>query len=143
LSPAINLLRVSTTPAITENPWQGLIAGVVDTGDKFIARVVDTGEKLIASVVDTGEKLIASVVDTGKNVHSRISPRIFEKIRNGPKEILMGRGTLIHEKNLKSKILCQTPFKKEKRAKKDTQSSWIEITPNTFLFGIIVCNNVL
>ncbi len=23
-----------------------------------------------------------------------------------------GRGTLIYEKNLKSKILCQTPFKK-------------------------------
>jgi hypothetical protein len=29
-----NLSPVSTTPAITENPWQGLIAGVIDTGDK-------------------------------------------------------------------------------------------------------------
>ena len=28
------LSPVSTTPAITENPWQGLIPGVVDTGDK-------------------------------------------------------------------------------------------------------------
>jgi hypothetical protein len=26
-------------------------------------------------------------------------------------------GTLIHEKNLKSKILCQTPFKKKKKQK--------------------------
>jgi hypothetical protein len=33
-----------------------VIAGVVDTGDKFIASVVDTGEQLIAGVVDTGDK---------------------------------------------------------------------------------------
>jgi hypothetical protein len=46
------------------------------------------------------------------NIHSRISPRIFEKIPNGPQRILMGPGTLIHEKNRKSKISCQTPFKK-------------------------------
>ncbi len=45
------------------------------------------------------------------NIHSRISPRIFEKIRNDPNEILIGPGTLIYEKNLKSKISCQTPFK--------------------------------
>jgi hypothetical protein len=48
----INLSPVSTTPAITENPWQGLIAGVIDTDDKFIAGVVDTGEQLIDGVVD-------------------------------------------------------------------------------------------
>ncbi len=40
----INLSPESTTPAITENPWQGLIAGVNDTGDKFFAGVVDTGD---------------------------------------------------------------------------------------------------
>ncbi len=68
LSPQIDLSPVSATPAITRNPWQRLIAGVNDTGDKFI---------------------------------------------NSPKGILMipGRGTLIHEKKLKSKISCQTPFK--------------------------------
>ncbi len=44
------------------------------------------------------------------NIHSRISPRIFEKIRNDSNEILRGQGTLIYEKNLKSKISCQTPF---------------------------------
>jgi hypothetical protein len=38
------------------SPWQGLIAGVVDTGDKFFAGVVDTAEQLIAGVVDTGDK---------------------------------------------------------------------------------------
>jgi hypothetical protein len=34
----------------------------------------------------------------------RKSPRIFEKIRNGPNDILRGLGKLIHEKNQKSKI---------------------------------------
>jgi hypothetical protein len=34
----------------------------------------------------------------------RISPRIFEKIQNGPNVILWGWGELIHEKNRKQKI---------------------------------------
>jgi hypothetical protein len=39
------------TPVITENPCQGLITGVNDTGDKFVA------EQLITGVVDTaGDK---------------------------------------------------------------------------------------
>jgi hypothetical protein len=33
------------TPAITENLWQGLIFGVVDTAEQFIVGVVDTGDK--------------------------------------------------------------------------------------------------
>ncbi len=52
----INLFPVSTTPAITENPRQGLIAGVNDTGDKFFAGLVDTAEQLFAGVIDTGDK---------------------------------------------------------------------------------------
>ncbi len=44
------------------------------------------------------------------NINSRISPQIFEKMQNGPNGILGGLGTLIHEKNLKLKISCQTPF---------------------------------
>jgi hypothetical protein len=44
----------------------------------------------------------------------RISPRIFEKIRNGPNVIHMlysgAWGKLIHEKNQKSKILWHCPF---------------------------------
>jgi hypothetical protein len=38
------------------------------------------------------------------NLELRISPRIFEKIRNDPNGILRGLGKLIHEKNQKSKI---------------------------------------
>ncbi len=52
---------------------------------------------------------------TGVNdkINSRISPRIFEKIQKGSDGILGGLGdtTVIHVKNLKSKISCQTPFK--------------------------------
>jgi hypothetical protein len=62
----------------------------------FITGVNDTGDKFIADVVDTGEQVIAGVVDI--NIHSRISPRIFEKTRKGPKGILMGPRTLTHEK---------------------------------------------
>jgi hypothetical protein len=48
LTPVRNLLPVSTTPGITENPWQGLFASV---NDKFIVGVIDTGEQLF-----TGDK---------------------------------------------------------------------------------------
>ncbi len=34
----------------------------------------------------------AGVVDMLINIHSRMSPRIFEKILNGPNGILMGPG---------------------------------------------------
>ncbi len=45
------------------------------------------------------------------NIHLRRSPRIFEKFKTAPTEYLGAWGTLIHEKNLMSKISCQTPFK--------------------------------
>ncbi len=77
----INLLPVSTAPTITKNPWQGLIAGVKDSGDNFFD-----------GVVDTAHQLIAGVVEPGINIHSRISPRIFEKIQNDPNGILGGLG---------------------------------------------------
>jgi hypothetical protein len=41
----------------------------------------------------------------------QISPRIFEKIRNGPNGILWGGGKLIDEKNQKQKISWHCPFK--------------------------------
>ncbi len=44
------------------------------------------------------------------NIHSRISPRIFEKIQNGPNGILRGPRDTDLWKNLKAKISCQTPF---------------------------------
>ncbi len=37
-------------------------------------------------------KFGAGVVDTGGDLDVRISPRIFEKIRNGPNGILWGWG---------------------------------------------------
>jgi hypothetical protein len=62
------------------------------------------------------------------NIHSQISPRIFEKIRNDPSENSEARGTLIYEKNLKSKISCQTPFKQEENMRNSLpvsrKSSW-------------------
>jgi hypothetical protein len=44
------------TLTITENPRQGLIPGVNDTGDKFVSGVNDTAEELIVGVIDTGDK---------------------------------------------------------------------------------------
>ncbi len=72
--------------------------------------------KLFTGVNDTGEKFIAEQLNSLSpvsltpviNINSRISPRIFEKIQKG----LGAWGTLIYEKNLKSKISCQTPFHK-------------------------------
>jgi hypothetical protein len=58
---------------------------------------VSTLGKLVA-------KFAAGVVDTGGKFATGISPRIFEKIRNGPNGILWGWGKLIHEKNQKQKI---------------------------------------
>ncbi len=45
------------------------------------------------------------------NLKLWISPRIFEKIRNGLKGILWGWGKLILEKNQKQKIAWHCPFK--------------------------------
>ncbi len=97
-------------------------AGVVDIGGKFSASVIDTGGNLppvsttqgdllaifAAGVVDTSGKFAAGVVDTGGNlppvsmtpvsltpvVHLdlRISPRIFEKIRDDPNVFIRGLG---------------------------------------------------
>jgi len=55
-TPVINLSPVSTIPPITGFPWQRLIAGDVDTDDKFVSRVVDVAKQFIAGVVDTADK---------------------------------------------------------------------------------------
>ncbi len=42
---------------VTGNKFNNnLIAGVVDTGNKFFAVVIDTAEQFITGVVDTGDK---------------------------------------------------------------------------------------
>jgi hypothetical protein len=60
-SPAINLSPVSTTS--TNNPCQGfsVIAGVVDTGDKFLTGVNDTTEKLFTGAKDTADKTVLPI----------------------------------------------------------------------------------
>ncbi len=45
-TPAISCSPVSTTPAISPCHEFSVIAGVIDTGDKFIANDNDTGEQL-------------------------------------------------------------------------------------------------
>jgi hypothetical protein len=70
------------------------------------------------------------------NIHSRVSPRISKKFEM----VLMGysgaRGTLIYEKNLISKISCQTLFKTAKGnvPKPDKTVSWIDTTLDPHLF---------
>ena len=77
--------------------------GVIDTGGKFAAGVVDTGGKLppvslipaanlppvsLTPVANLPPVSLIPVVHLGL----RISPRIFEKIQNGPNAILWGWG---------------------------------------------------
>jgi hypothetical protein len=70
-----------------------------------------TGDKIFAGVVDTDEQFIADVNDTSDKYSFANISQIFEKIQNVPNGILGAWRTLTHEKNLNSKISCQTPFK--------------------------------
>jgi hypothetical protein len=64
-----------------------------------VTRIIDTGDKFFAGAVDTAEQFIVGVREYLRE--------FLKKFKMAP----MGAwGTLIHEKNLKSKILCQTPF---------------------------------
>jgi hypothetical protein len=106
------------------------MASVVDTGKKFVAGVVVTGDKFIAGVVVTSDNcspvsltlvrnlspvsltLVNSLSPVSLtpviNIHSRISPQILKKIET---EYLGARVTMIHEKNLKSKICVRLPLR--------------------------------
>ncbi len=67
-------------------------AGVVDTGGKFAAGVVDTGGNLplvsLTPVANFPPVSLTPVV----HLDLRISPQIFEKIRNDPKVFIRGLG---------------------------------------------------
>ncbi len=78
---AAKFLPVSTTPAAN---FSTNFASVVDTGGKFATGVNDTGGKFATGVNDASGKLV--------HLELRISPRIFEKIRNGSFGILRGLG---------------------------------------------------
>jgi hypothetical protein len=71
--------------------------GINDTGGKFATGVNDTGGKFTNFVNDTGGKFpLVSTTQVSKtpvvNLELRISPRIFENIRNGPCGINRGLG---------------------------------------------------
>ncbi len=83
---------------LANSPWQGLISGVNDTGNKFFTGVVDTAKQFIAGVVD--KTFIRDYLgDFSKKVEMILT------------DYSGAQGTLIHEKKLRSKISCQTPFK--------------------------------
>ncbi len=99
-TPVANLPPVSLTPVANLPPVSTTLAKMVE---KFATSVADTGGKFATGVVDTGGKLLPVWLTPVANlppvslipvVHldSRISPRIFKKIRNGLNGILWGWG---------------------------------------------------
>jgi hypothetical protein len=70
----------------------------------FATGVNNTGGKFAAGVVDTGGKLPPVSLTPEVHLDLRISPRIFEKIRNDPNVIIRGLEEGDYEKNLKQKI---------------------------------------
>ncbi len=63
----------------------------------------------MTKINDTGDKFFAGVVDTAEQFYSfyslaNISVNFAKKFKTAPMEYLGAWGTLIHEKNLKSKI---------------------------------------
>ncbi len=91
--PPNNLSAVYLTPAKNCRLFGYFpVTRIYDTGDKFFPGVFDTAEQFI----DTGDKY-----------------SFPKKFKTAPMEHLGAWGTLIHEKNLKLKILCQTPFNVE------------------------------
>ncbi len=102
LTPAANLPPVSLSPVANLPPVSTTQGELVA---KFAAGVVDIGGKFAAGVIDTGGNL--PPVSTTPVVHLdlRISPRIFEKIRNDPKVIIRGLGKGDSWKKLEAKNL--------------------------------------
>ncbi len=107
--PPVSLIPVAICPRCRWHRSK-FAAGIVDTGGKFATGINNTSEtggkicrrcrwyrwqichrcrwyRQAAGVVDIGGKFA-----TGVNLELRISPRIFEKIRNGPNGILRGLG---------------------------------------------------
>ncbi len=66
--------------------------GVVDTGGKFAAGVIDTGGNLRPVSLTTVANLPPVSLTLVVHLDLRISPQIFEKIRNGPNGILWSWG---------------------------------------------------
>ena len=105
-----NLPPVSATPVAN---FSTIFATVIDTGGKFAAGVNDTGGKgkgknlymltLLPKGVQT--KLLKFFCLKVFSIELRISPRIFEKIRNGPNVIIRGLGETDSRKKPEAKNL--------------------------------------
>ncbi len=67
-------------------------AGVVDTGCKFAAGVIDTGGNLPPVSLTPVANLPPASLTPVVHLDLRISPRIFEKIRNDPTVIFRALG---------------------------------------------------
>jgi hypothetical protein len=89
---------------------------VVDTGGKFAAGIVDWWQYLpLASLIPVANLPPVSLIPAAKlppvslipvvNLELQISPRIFEKIRNGPNGIIRVLGKLILKKKPERKNL--------------------------------------
>ncbi len=89
LTPVANLPPVSTTQGELVAIFA---AGVTDTGGKFAAGVVDTGGNLSPVSLTTVANLPPVSLTPVVHLDLRISPRIFEKIRNDPNVIIRGLG---------------------------------------------------
>jgi hypothetical protein len=109
-TPVANLPPVSATPVAN---FSTIFASVIDTGGKFAAGVNDTGGKgkgknlymltLLPKGVQT--KLLKFFCLKVFSIELRISPRIFEKIRNGPNVIIRGLGETDSRKKPEAKNL--------------------------------------
>jgi hypothetical protein len=84
-----NLPPVSTTQGELVSKFA---AGVVDTGGKFAAGVVDTGGNLPPVALTPVANLPPVSLTPVVYLDLRISPRIFEKIRNDSYVIISGLG---------------------------------------------------
>jgi hypothetical protein len=89
LTPEANWPPVSLTPVAN---WPPVSTTQGEMAEKFAAGGVDTGGKFVAGVVDTGGNLSPVSLTLVVHLDMRISPRIFEKIRNDPNVIIRGLG---------------------------------------------------
>ncbi len=87
-----------------------------------MTRINDTGDKFFTNVVDTAEQFIAGIINIREYLHE-----FLKKFKTVLLEYLGARGTQIHEKNMKLKISCQTPFNSYSMIVDPWIAAWYEI----------------
>jgi hypothetical protein len=121
LIPVINNQKAQNLSPVSTTPLKKLSTAVNDTADKFIGSANDIADKTVLPILSSQKmekkiiyanfshlSLVSSTPLT--NIHSRLICEFSKKIETIPMAYSGARGTLIYEKNLKSKISCQTPF---------------------------------